>query len=105
MKKLNFIFAIYLMPVLCFAQEVIQKTGLENTLDKIANAIPVEGTVVSILAVILELALRLFKTSKPLSILHIISGTLKSVATICSKVADLLDRILPQNTVENKEVK
>jgi chromate transport protein ChrA len=55
------------------------------------------GTAFAAIAMILEMALRLTKSEKPIGIIHMISGFLKAVAGLFSKVAELLDKVLPQN--------
>lgn len=45
---------------------------------------------------IIEFALRMFKSDKPLSLLHGLAGSLKLIAQICGKVAEFLDKVLPQ---------
>lgn len=69
-------------------------------MDAILNSIleflgKAEGQAV-IVAVVVEFALRLFKSEKPLSILYIVSGALKKIGDILVKIAGFLDKILPQ---------
>ena len=47
-------------------------------------------------AVAIEFALRLIHSTKPLSILHLVGGGARVVGSLFVKVADLLDKILPQ---------
>lgn len=47
-------------------------------------------------AVALEFALRLIPSSKPLSVLHVVGGAVRVMGSLFVKVADLLDKILPQ---------
>lgn len=50
-----------------------------------------------IIAVVLEAALRLIPSEKPLSIGHVIAAALHKVADISAGLANLLDKVLPQN--------
>lgn len=54
------------------------------------------GGLLTMIAIVVELALRFVKSSKPLSILYAVSAALKVIASIVSKAAELLDKILPQ---------
>lgn len=48
------------------------------------------------IAIVVEFALRMIKTSKPLSILYILVDTLSGVSKLLEKAAQFLDKILPQ---------
>jgi hypothetical protein len=57
----------------------------------------------SIIAVVIEFALRMFPSQKPLSLLYGLVGIIKLAGSIASKVADImaalakfLDKVLPQ---------
>ena len=50
-----------------------------------------------ILAIALEMGLRLVKSEKPLSIAHLIAASLHKIADLSAGLANLLDQILPQN--------
>lgn len=65
---------------------------LDKILAFIASA---QGASVTI-AIVLEFAFRMIKTEKPLSVLHVASSFIKKSAEILGKVADLLDKVLPQ---------
>lgn len=49
-----------------------------------------------VIAMVLEFAFRLIKTPVPLSIAHLVAKTLKKVAEIAGKLAEFLDKVLPQ---------
>jgi hypothetical protein len=51
----------------------------------------------TILAIVVETVLRLVKSDKPLSIAHAVAATISKIGDICSAVAALLDKVLPQN--------
>lgn len=48
------------------------------------------------LSIGLEFLLRLVPSAKPLSILHLVGGAVRVVGSIFTKMADLLDKVLPQ---------
>lgn len=48
-------------------------------------------------AVFLEFALRLFPSQKPLSIAQLIAKAARGLGLVFTKVADILDKVLPQN--------
>jgi hypothetical protein len=50
-----------------------------------------------VIAIVVEFALRLIPSQKPLSILHGIGAVCRGLGNICIGVADLLDKVLPQN--------
>lgn len=52
--------------------------------------------VLGTVAVVLEFALRLFPSQKPLSILQLLAKGARSVGLILTKLADVLDKVLPQ---------
>lgn len=52
----------------------------------------------STLAVVVEFLLRLVRTKKPMSLLWLL-------ADVCRKIAEVLDRVLPQRTVTPIEQK
>jgi uncharacterized membrane protein (UPF0136 family) len=54
------------------------------------------GSVMVTVAMLVEFALRMIKSDKPMGIVHMISGLLKSVGMLFGKVAELLDKVLPQ---------
>lgn len=47
----------------------------------------------------LEIALRLMKTDKPVSILRVVSGVLKGIIKVALALDALLDKVVPQNVV------
>jgi hypothetical protein len=68
---------------------------LDQILNVIQNSL---GAQVGVIAVVLDFALRLIKSEKPLSILHGIALGLSKVGKICSAAAAFLDKVLPQRT-------
>jgi hypothetical protein len=44
--------------------------------------------------------LRLLPTKKPLSIAHVVAAVVKGLAKILNKLAEILDKVLPQNSEE-----
>lgn len=49
------------------------------------------------IAIVVEFALRLIPSQKPLSILHAIGAGARLIGQALEKIADLSDKILPQN--------
>jgi len=98
MKNLYLTISIFILafiyPVIAFAQEVAGP----DIFDKILALIPGEGKGILVIAGAVELGLRLFKTEKPLSIIHLAAKTLHKVSAIAEKLADLIDKVLPQRT-------
>lgn len=72
-------------------------------LNKVIEALSsVEGSV-AVIAIVVDFALRLIPSQKPLSVLHLAAGVIKLVGEICLRAGALLDKVLPQKLVENKE--
>lgn len=69
---------------------------LQSILDFINNNLM---SSIAIIGIIVEFVLRLFPTVKPAGIFQSISSVLKILAQIFAKVAEFLDKILPQNIV------
>lgn len=69
-------------------------------LDKALEFLTSLGGASATITVVLEFAFRLFKTKKPLSVLHVIAKVAHKVADVIGKIADLLDKVLPQNAEE-----
>jgi hypothetical protein len=51
----------------------------------------------SVVAVVIEFALRLFPSTKPLGIMHLVAAGVRKLAQVFTAAADLLDKVLPQN--------
>lgn len=51
----------------------------------------------SLVAMVLEIALRLVKSDKPRSLLLAVSGILHKVSAIAEGIAKFMDRVIPQN--------
>jgi hypothetical protein len=70
-------------------------------LSQIINQIPDASLpALATIAVVLEFAFRLLKTKKPLSIAWLVVDGLVLVASGLTKVAALLDKVLPQRVKE-----
>lgn len=69
-------------------------------LDKMLALIPSDGGAIVVIAGILDFGLRLAKTEKPLSILWMISKFMHKIASLFEKLSVLLDKVLPQNSVQ-----
>ena len=54
----------------------------------------------AVIGVVLEFALRLIPSKRPLSILHVVGGVAKKAGAICLAIGDLLDKVLPQKLKE-----
>jgi hypothetical protein len=67
-------------------------------LDKIIELISsfMTGPIFATVAVVLEMFMRLIKTDKPIGFIHMIAGILNKVGSLFSKLAELLDKLLPQ---------
>lgn len=68
-------------------------------LQKINDLIQVIGgwdVAAGTIAIIVEFALRMVKSSKPLSLLYVVVDSLSAVAKLLDKAAQFLDKILPQ---------
>ena len=68
-------------------------------IQKILEALNSVEAQAAIIAIVLEFALRLFKSQKPLSILHAAAAILKSVGNVLSKAGEVLDKVLPQRVL------
>lgn len=66
-------------------------------LDQIVNFVHTLGGQTTIIAVVIETILRVTKSDKPLSIAHAISAVMHKVADIVGGIANLMDKVLPQN--------
>lgn len=91
----NFIIGM-LMPVACFAAEAADLGFMDKIIEFLKSAST--SSILVGVAMMVEMVLRLIKSEKPLSILHLISAAMKKVAEICKMGAELLDKVLPQNT-------
>lgn len=75
-----------------------------EALNQILNHIPaVDAPILSTIAVILEFAMRLIPSQKPLSIMHLIGRAVRLVGAICMKAADMMDKVLPQKLADKEE--
>jgi len=93
-------------PLLLFGWSValIAKYNLEqgdmkmDFLIKIKEAIESFGTgpAMAVIAMMIEMALRLLKTDKPLSLLLLASSFMKGVGGVFVAAANVLDKVIPQ---------
>lgn len=70
---------------------------LDQVINYIAGINPVITALVG--SGLLDFLIRLFPTQKPTSLVRALAVALRKVAEIAVKVADILDKILPQNSV------
>lgn len=97
MKKFIYAFLAFCFPLIGFAQEVVvrEKTIADHIMDVIAM-IPLDGALVIVIAGAVDLALRLVKSEKPLGVMYLIVDVLKALEKGLEKLAQFLDKILPQ---------
>ena len=82
--------------------------GFLNLLDQAIQFISGHSAVVlMVLGGIIDMAMRLFKTEKPRSLLYAVKGFIKIAAAVVVKIAeflnaivDFLDKLLPQNVAD-----
>lgn len=102
MKK--FLFAMFLIPCVVFAEDAVPKAA--SILDKLSALIPQDGNglavVLFILGGVIDIPMRLWKTQKPLDLMIVFSKILFSLGNLCLKVSNLLDKVLPNKSVEPK---
>lgn len=66
----------------------------------ILNAVSSLGApVLATIGMVLEFGMRMIPSQKPLSILHGVAAVIRTVGAIAGKVADIMDKVLPQNVV------
>ena len=53
--------------------------------------------VLTVCVAVMEMLMRVIKTDKPLSIMHVVAKTMHLVGSGVAAVADFMDKILPQN--------
>lgn len=75
-----------------------------EVLNQILAHIPAaDAPILSTIAIVLEFALRLIPSAKPLSIMHLVGRCIRLAGAICLKAADLLDKVLPQKIATKEE--
>jgi len=89
MKNL-FILLILCAPVLAFA-------GMDEVVGQIESYIGSLERASGVLALGFELIFRLIPSEKPLSFAHLFAKILRSTCLVAEKLANLLDKVLPQN--------
>ena len=68
-----------------------------DALANFVNQIPgQESSLVAIGAIAVEFAMRMWPTKNPAGLIHTVVGGCRLIATGLGKIADLLDKILPQ---------
>ncbi len=91
--------AVFMVPVELLADAADGIATSVPVMDKIETGITgVNSTILSGIAVVLELVFRLIPTSKPLSILHLIGWIIGSAGRILVGAGNLSDKVLPQKT-------
>lgn len=79
-----------------YADEVAQPV-VYVWLDKVSAILAsASGPMLVGAAAVIEVVLRLWKSDKPLSILHVIGGGARKLGDLLVKLADILDKVLPQ---------
>lgn len=56
--------------------------------------------VIAVLVFVIEMLMRVIKTQKPWSIMHAAKRIMRMIANVLGAMADVLDKILPQNIAE-----
>jgi predicted benzoate:H+ symporter BenE len=90
--KIIIFLCTFLVSSLAFADD----GSFLDSLQKIIDGIPVDGSVVLIGATVLEFVFRLFKTEKPKSIIYMVADCVKMFGAGLTKVGTFLDKVLPQ---------
>ncbi len=72
--------------------------AVQTAITAISDHIPLTGAVVTMVGGAVEMALRLIKSDKPLSLAYGIASVFHGVGALFEKLGDLLDKILPQRT-------
>jgi len=92
MKKL--IIAVAVIPLAAFAAEGDPIGFLDQIMEFVKSL--GEGSMIMIIAGVVEFVFRMIKTPEPLSIAWLISKALKKIGELCGMVAALMDKVLPQ---------
>ena len=93
---MRLLFLIFIFPVLAFAQDAIPAPDLADKIMSWVGFIPLDGGVVGGIAIVVELLLRLVKSDRPRSIIHLVSRVMQAIAALIGRAGDLLDKVLPQ---------
>jgi hypothetical protein len=88
-----FVFCLLVVSASAFAGEPIPGQSWADAAMKVLGSIEGQATIA---AIVLEFALRLWKSEKPLSILYGISGALKLAGSVLTKAGDVLGKVIPQ---------
>jgi len=90
--------SIYLLilVVLSFSVSAFAQEPGAGIFDKISSILTSGLGASTTIAIVLEVVLRIFKTPKPLSLLYAVSFIVHKIAEISTKMADLLDKVVPQ---------
>lgn len=74
---------------------------LADKIDGVGALIPSPTSPVVLgLTLLLEVVLRALPTQKPWSILHLVGRVIRSSGALLVKVADLVDKVVPQNAAQ-----
>jgi hypothetical protein len=76
---------------------------MEEFIVKVSEFLSSAAGASATIAVILEFAFRLLPSKKPLSVLHVAGKFARAVGEILVKVADFLDKVLPQHIKEEQK--
>lgn len=69
---------------------------IQQAIDFLTSASGMSATI----AITLDFVFRLFPSSKPLSIVHLVAAFVKLLAEALTKLSELLDKVLPQKIKE-----
>lgn len=92
MKKINYVIISIcsFFPIAAFAADV------GAVLDKLSGLLQPSAASISVLAVVIEAILRMIKSEKPLSLLHVAAMIAHKLGAVLVYFGDLLDKVLPQ---------
>jgi hypothetical protein len=93
MRNLILLAVCFIVPFSAFA-------GIDETVMKIEDAMGSLEAASGAMALIIEFVLRLIPSEKPLSFAHLGVKALRAVCKVSERIADFLDRVLPQNVKE-----
>lgn len=105
MKKFYFALVAFLMPVMAWAQEVAEPSKFDQILaamEKFFASLPQGGTAVVVIGGVVDFMLRMVKTEKPKSIAYAVAKMFHVLGDGFAKVAELMDKVLPQRTASKK---
>lgn len=71
-------------------------------IDKIMALLSSVEASAAVIAVVVEFVLRLVKTEKPKSLLYAAAAIVRGLGVVLTKLAEVMDKILPQKLAEPK---